>query len=742
MKINLPVTQTERFFSEDEILISETDTKGVICVANAAFCAVSGYTERELLGENHNIVRHPDMPPEAFKDLWRTLKAGQSWEGLVKNRCKNGDFYWVKARVSPVYEGAKMIGYRSVRKLPSRESVIQAEKLYCRMQAGEKITLNTVAQRRKAAGILGRMPFEVRFCIPLLVLFVGFGLFSTLIPCGFSLFQWSVLGGIAGLTLVVTAWIVWVTRGQLGRIEKALGQMEDGDRAVRCDYYGDDVIGKVVHAVNYNADQFECIIGEMSQVLKSIEKGECDRLVVVSVEGDHVALKESVNGLVNNLRSSMALISSVMSSIKAGRVDDSVQYDQIDNALQGVFRSVVNDGFEVLAKLEGLTNTMVVYEENIQKGDFSHRVSLTGQEGFYRDIYQGVNGIVVTYSAWLNEIMQVFTAMEAGDLTHKMDDDGHDTGVFTQLLHHANGSIDGLQALVRQVRSVSDSIATATKEIAAGNIDLSQRTEEQASSLEETAASMEELAVTVKNNAANAQQASQMANAASSVAFKGGAVVQEVVETMEAIHESSSKIVEIISVIDGIAFQTNILALNAAVEAARAGDQGRGFAVVASEVRSLAQKSAGAAKEIKQLISDSARKIEQGSVLVQEAGVTMGEIVNSIQLVTDIMNEISSASVEQSSGIDQVNQAITQMDSVTQQNAALVEESAAGAASLEEQSHRLMEAIAVFKLSAAQGALGAAKSVSSSSKSEASARKRLEASEQAVDVTDGQWLEF
>jgi methyl-accepting chemotaxis protein len=244
----------------------------------------------------------------------------------------------------------------------------------------------------------------------------------------------------------------------------------------------------------------------------------------------------------------------------------------------------------------------------------------------------------------------------------------------------------------------ANQISTAASEIASGNQDLSQRTEEQASSLEETASSMEELTSTVKQNADNARQANQLAAGASEVAVKGGAVVGQVVQTMSSINESSKKIVDIISVIDGIAFQTNILALNAAVEAARAGEQGRGFAVVATEVRTLAQRSAAAAKEIKELISDSVSKVEDGTRLVDEAGSTMDEIVSAVKRVTDIMAEISAASQEQSSGIEQVNQAVTQMDEVTQQNAALVEEAAAAAESMQEQAHELTQVVGTFKL--------------------------------------------
>ncbi len=335
-------------------------------------------------------------------------------------------------------------------------------------------------------------------------------------------------------------------------------------------------------------------------------------------------------------------------------------------------------------------------------GDFEQRLTLEDKEGFFKDIAERLNQLSSVTQGGLSDVARVLQAIAQGDLTQRIDADY--SGIFGQLKDGTNTTVERLREVLTRIKDATDLINTAAKEIAAGNSDLSSRTEEQASSLEETSSSMEELNATVKQNADNARDANKLAGTSNEVATRGGEMVKQVVHTMNGIQESSKKIADIIGVIDSIAFQTNILALNAAVEAARAGEQGRGFAVVATEVRNLAQRSATAAKEIKEMIAESVDKVDNGTKLVDTAGRTMDEVVASFKQVTELVTEISNASREQSSGIEQVTQAVGQMDEVTQQNAALVEQAAAAAESLEEQARSLAQAVSMFKLDGRAGA--------------------------------------
>ena len=447
--------------------------------------------------------------------------------------------------------------------------------------------------------------------------------------------------------------------------------------------------------VYVNRSVQEMLLAAESDIRRDLPNFDARKLIGTSIDSLH---KNPVHQtqMLERMRSTMR------ASIKVGGRSFALTVNPI----------VGEDGSRLGAVVEWLDRTVeVATEQEVSRiveaaghGDFSQRISLDGKQGYFGSLAKSLNQLLETSSVGLGEVARVLAALAKGDLTETISNEYQ--GTFGQLKTDSNASVQQLASIVSSIKSATDTINIAASEIASGNSDLSARTEQQAASLEETASSMEELTSTVKQNAENARQANQLAIGASEVAVKGGAVVSDVVSTMDAINDSSKKIVDIISVIDGIAFQTNILALNAAVEAARAGEQGRGFAVVAAEVRSLAQRSATAAKEIKVLIGDSVEKVGAGTKLVEQAGRTMNEIVTSVKRVTDIMSEITAASEEQSSGIEQINQAITQMDEVTQQNAALVEQASAAARSMEQQASGLAGTVAFFVLSAAQRSQG------------------------------------
>ena len=449
----------------------------------------------------------------------------------------------------------------------------------------------------------------------------------------------------------------------------------------------------MMYSMKNMQESLKLIVAEIQEVVKAGVQGDFNKkLVLTGKQGFSKDISVELNQLIDSIDSAFKDTIRVAHALAHGDISQKVtrEYMGSYNEVKVNVNATVDSLSLIVAEIHELV------EAAATRGDFSVQMNLQGKTGYSKTLSELLNQLSAITDTGLRDVVRVAQALAAADLTHKITNDY--PGLFGQTKDAVNTTVDNLQKLVGDVRISVDSISTASKEIATGNTDLSQRTEIQASSLEKTAASMEQLTSTVKQNAENARQANQLAFSASTVAEKGGAVVKEVISTMSSINESSSKIVDIISVIDGIAFQTNILALNAAVEAARAGEQGRGFAVVATEVRNLAQRSAAAAREVKTLIGNSVEKVEAGAKLVDNAGKTMEEIVVAVRHVTDIMTEISAASSQQSAGLEQVNNAISQMDVATQQNAALVEEAAAAAESLEEEAQSLSGSVGVFKI--------------------------------------------
>ncbi|KRG62907.1 chemotaxis protein [Stenotrophomonas humi] len=488
---------------------------------------------------------------------------------------------------------------------------------------------------------------------------------------------------------------VIIVRSIVGPLRSALRAADDvasGRLDGAIDSTRKDEVGQLLASMQRMQDQLKAVIAAQVELAREHDEGQISfRIDEARFPGEYGRMVREVNAVVAQHIGVKMRVVEVMRHYARG--DLSVDMDR----LPGEKAAITNAMDSTKASLSAINNEIKRLSGAAAVGDFSQRGDAGNFEHDFRDMVGGLNSLMETTESNLGHLSRLLQAIAQGDLTQRMEGDFH--GVFARMRDDGNASMDQLAAIVSRIQASSGSISLSASEIATGNSDLSRRTEQQAANLEETAASMEELTSTVRQNAEHARQADQLARGAAEVAAKGGDVVSQVVTTMTSIEQSSQRIADIISVIDGIAFQTNILALNAAVEAARAGDQGRGFAVVATEVRTLAQRSASAAKEIKSLIDDSVEKVTEGSQQVRRAGTTMDDIVASVQRVTTIMADISAASQEQTAGIEQVNQTVMQMDESTQQNAALVEEATAAARSMEDQAQQLTDAVAQFRLS-------------------------------------------
>ena len=916
MKINMPVTQKEVELSDSSSIVSKTDLKGRITYINRDFIDISGFTEAELIGQSHNIVRHPDMPPEAFADLWNTVKAGKPWNGMVKNRCKNGDHYWVEANVAPIRQGGAVIGYMSVRSKATRQQIEEADRLYRQWREGKIRQPSLVAKAVKQVFDLPvRYKVIAATTLPVLAIFVAqYFEWATSVPVlaglGLALagFSGLVVGGkIQKATLNATSALNKFAEGNLmfaidtkanddfGKVMQALKSMQikigfdvndarkvaeqalrlqtaldnsstaftfgdhnnqlmymnkaaaaiwsrmesqiaqqhpgykvDGmmggnisqyienenerkifgekltaPKAMEISMYGrrlgltivpvynanneylgrmtqwhdrtdeviaeqevirlvgDAVAGKLSERVDLSIlpkgfimdigqgmnKILDAVIGPLNVAADYVDKfanGIIPPPITDNYNGDFNTLKDNLNSCVHALGLLVSDANMLAQAAAEGKLD--TRADATKH--WGDYRKVVEEVNATLDSVIGPLSIAAQYMDDISKGNIPAKIT-DQYHGDFNQIKDNLNTCIDAVNRLVSDANMLADAARDGRISTRADVSKHQ-GNFRQVVEGVNQTLDMIVEPIAAVKLAVETITTAAGEISTGNSDLSARTEQQASSLEETAASMEELAGTVKQNAENAKQANQLALTASGVAIKGGQVVAEVVNTMTGINDSARKIEDIISVIDGIAFQTNILALNAAVEAARAGEQGRGFAVVAGEVRNLAQRSASAAKEIKELITDSVNKTAEGTKLVENAGNTMDEVVTSVQRVADIISEIAAASAEQTTGIDQVNQAVTSMDEVTQQNAALVEEAAAAAESLLEQANQLSDVVSVFKVEGASNERRVSHSPMRSSKPFASAKsaprptpKPVAAKVSAKTGTDdGDWEEF
>ena len=731
MKINMPVTDNEVMMEKGDILVTRTNLKGVITYANQAFIDISGFSKEELIGKNHNVVRHPDMPVAAFEDLWDCCKAGKPWTAPVKNRTKNGDYYWVEANVTPVYKHGRVEEFLSVRYAPSRQQISAAEDLYRQLNA------NKVEIRPKGLALVLKNMKECSLGLKAVVVLTGFLLPSLYFM--WLLFQQGnmpVLGGVAVLNILAILLGYRMLKDFGTAIEKVIStsyNLADGRYRNPIELDRNDQIGDMYKAVygmqvklNGDLSQTKEIAAESTRIKQALDNvSSC--VMVADNSLDIIYMNTTVQEMFNNAEADIqkelpnfradqllganidqfhknpahqrGLVGGLNSSLKANLVIGGRHMDFVANP-------VTNDnGTRIGTVVEWLDRTHEVkieqeieaIVEGVKAGQLDSRIDMADKDGFFEKLSGGINELTDVIDSVFSDVSSTMQSMATGDLNNRIDSEYQ--GVYLDCKNNINASIDKIAEIVSEVNDSAEFINNSAQEIASGNNNLSHRVEQQAANLEETASSMEELTSTVKNNADNAQQANQVATSARQLAEKGGEVVTSAVAAMQEINVSSNKIAEIIGVIDEIAFQTNLLALNASVEAARAGEQGRGFSVVATEVRNLAQRSATAAKESKELIQTSVQKVRSGTEFVNETGKSLNEIVTGVKKVGDIVAEIAAASVEQSQGIEQVNQAVSQMDEITQQNAALAEQASASSVSMSEQSTSMSQILAFFKVS-------------------------------------------
>ncbi|HSH47832.1 MAG TPA: methyl-accepting chemotaxis protein [Halomonas sp.] len=673
MRNNQPVTQQEYVLDDDHILISRTDLEGNITYANPAFIEVSGFSAEELLGAPQNIVRHPDMPEAVFANFWETLRAGQNWRGLVKNRRKNGDHYWVAASVVPIMVDGEVAGYASVRLKPERDEIERAEAAYARMQAGKSrhVLKQGRLHRRGLTGRFGRL--NMRSLRARMVSMVSVAVLLLIASGALGLYGVKLSGD--RLLVLDRDGLQDVARlQQIGQLAIRAHQMLTGDR-----------FGLLV-----NKDQHSETLDEIEASLKTIWSDYRARAINHNPTADAFATE------------------------LAAYRDEGIQ--------QAIDLFASEDEFDIITKMpphieamqeqgEGLISSINTLIE--QKRDAAGVLAQEARDSQQKMLIAlalllGVGLLILvplsilTLNAVLRPLresqafsLQITSGNLAADVPRRRNDE---LGRLVETLDIMRKSI---ASIVSDVNGGINIVTPATRDIARGNQDLSARTEQQAASLQQTASSMEEMTTTVRHNTDNARQAGTLAEENASRSSESGQLMQQVVTTMGEITDSSKKMTEIVDLIDSIAFQTNILALNASVEAARAGEQGRGFAVVAQEVRNLASRSASAATDIRTLIDGSAHQVEDGAALIRQAETSVAQVVDASTRLNDILGEITAASDEQSSGIGQINQAVAEMDQVTQQNAARVQTSARAAAELEHQAELLTNAVAAFRVQGA-----------------------------------------
>ena len=715
MRNNQPVTNEEYVIPEGLTLVSKTDLTGTIIECNDAFEVASGFSRSEIIGQPHNLVRHPDVPEAVFADLWLTLKKGTTWSQVVKNRRADGGYYWVRANATPIYTHGKISGYMSIRTPVSQAEKTATDQAYKDIRAGKA----KIKDARIYSGInWNRLSFyshlspqyQLTLLIALLYL-LPYIIYSA--QDGHSLIE-QIMVGVFGLIPPFIYGILLSKENK--KTQKQLIRIASGDHLSTEWFDPDTNTGQQQTAIRsvylaarekseeaaYQLDQAKQVQSAMNQISSNVMIAD-NNLVITYMNNEMVSFLKDKESTLQSVLPNFDANNLIGQNIDVFHKEPSHQRSMLNKITEpytakiqvsnlhleiyaipvynraGIRTATVAEWRDKTAEVQLLQEVSSAVKA-AQAGLLNRRIDLTRVDGVAKELSQSINHLIATVEKPINAAVQVAVGLSEGNLTKHID--GDYLGRFAVLQDSFNVAVDNLSSMMSQSKAATNAVSGGAEQIYQGSVNLNDRTQNQAASLEQTASSMEEMTAAVKQNADNAQEASKVTHTTAAQAQSGVIVMQSAIQSMEQIHASSQKINDIIGLIDSIAFQTNLLALNAAVEAARAGEHGRGFAVVAGEVRNLAGKSSDAAKEIRVLIEDTVKKVSEGTLHVKDSGDALNEIVASIGNVNQIIEEIASSSNEQSEGISLVNQSITSIDTAVQENAALVEETAATAEEL------------------------------------------------------------
>ncbi len=731
MRNNQPVTNEEYIIPEGLTLVSKTDLVGNIIECNDAFEAASGYSRDQLIGQPHNIIRHPDVPPAVFADLWHALKQGETWSQIVKNRREDGGFYWVRANATPIYTNGKVSGYMSVRTSATAAEKQAATQAYKDINAGK-------AKIRSARIFYGidwnKLNFfsklSPQFQLPLLMFLlymIPLSVYAIANEYGIPTLLGIIVLGLVppflyGLKLQRTYQdakkdlLTIASREHLSNQwfdpKTPLGKMKTAIRSVYL------AAREQIEESAYQLDQAQLLQTAMDQVSTNIMITDAN-LNITYMNNDMVTFLNEKEAVLQTVLPEFKVQNLIGQNIDLFHKDPSHQRDILASLTQpylgkvnigevhlelyiipvfnraGIRTATIAEWRDKTAEVQLLQEVNTAIQE-AKSGRLDSRIDLSRVDGVAKELSQSINDLISAIERPINETVKIAVSLSEGNLTKHIE--GQYSGLFAVLQDSLNVAVDSLNSMIAQTKEATTAVSNGAEQIYQGSIDLNNRTQNQAASLEETASSMEEMTAAVKQNADNSREASNVTQTTAQQASSGVEVMHRAINAMEQINESSQKINDIIGLIDSIAFQTNLLALNAAVEAARAGEHGRGFAVVAGEVRNLAGKSSEAAKDIRNLIEDTVKKVSEGTIHVKGSGDVLNEIVDSISNVNQIIEEIAASSNEQSEGVSLVNSSITNIDTAVQQNAALVEETAATSEELGDISKRMQTNISQFTI--------------------------------------------